>query len=141
MKTINFKITDRELERLNYYRNTIEGGNCAQAYFIKEAIQEKCERVQQLRMGQLLMSFPNPDTAVINNEEKAQILEILKEADLNLTKVAPGVVDLSELIMYYNYHFFKMSDKQRKTFEDNLIKDLEFEAKLDEMKDSEGEES
>lgn len=141
MKTINQKLEDSELKRMNYYRNTPQGGNTMQSNFIKTAIREKCERTRHLRAGGFILEIPNPDNFRITEDDKAKIMQVLKNADAELAGIYPAAGSyLTDMIAYLQYHFYKMTDKQRKNFEDNFERDLEFEAKLDEMEDNEFEE-
>jgi hypothetical protein len=130
MKTINQKIADSDLKKLNYYRDK---AGLTQAAFILAAIKEKCERERHLRAGGMVLTIPSPDNnIVIDTEQKAAFLETLKEADLKLNKIIPGMLDLSELAAFYFDHFFRMTDKQRQAFQNNFYKDLKFEDNLTE---------
>jgi len=126
LKTLNFKIEEYDLDILNYYRATPEGGNLSQADFVKSAILEKCERTRHIRAGGLILEIPNPDNFSINEDAKIQVLKTLREADAVLAEINPAL-GLSEIIAYYTDHFFKMSDIRRKALKENDRKDEEFE--------------
>ena len=133
MKGISFPLKDEKTgKRLNYYR---EYRKSIIADFVKDAIHELCDRVQRLRKGSIDISFQNPCKANLIDDEKAEIICVLKEADLKLSRIAPEVIDLSELVAYYSYCFYKITDKQRKAYEINSLKDTEFEANLFEGRD------
>lgn len=138
MKSIAFKVADSELERLNYYKDTPEGGETIISKFVKAAILEKCERIRHLRTGGFILEFPNPDNFHISEEDKAKIIRVLTKANAELAGIDPALGSyLSEMVAYLQWNFYTMTVKQRKTFEDNFIKDLEFDATLDEMEDAE----
>jgi len=132
MKNISFKVEDNDLERLNYYRTTPEGGKAVIAEFVKAAILERCEKIRHLRAGGLILNVPNPDIDLISDDEKAKIMQVLRRTDAELAEVNPLMGSyLTDIIAYLQHHFYAMPDKQRKMFEENLSKDLVFEAKLD----------
>lgn len=141
MKNISFKVNESELKRLNYYKDTTEGGKTIIADFVKSAIIEKCERVNHLRAGGYSITVPNPDNFIITDEEKEKTMQVLTQAVADLSRTN-GVVGgyLTEIIAYLQFHFYTMSDKQRKVFENNFSNDLEFDAELDEMENIEHEE-
>lgn len=138
MKSLNFKVSQHVLDRINYYRGTPESGRPTQADFFASAALEKCDRIQQQRAGGLVLTVPMPSIDFMTEEDKSRVMDALTKSIEQLKDTKGIAVDcLIELAAYFKYHLYDISEKQRKSFEAKFIVDLEIEADLDELEDSE----
>lgn len=131
MRAVNFKITESELERINYYRATPEAGKLLQAEFFAQAAAEKCEALRHQRAGDLSLTIANPSHPM-GAAEKAAVIEGLQQAIEALQETAnPAAEALQKLIEYLSYHFYEITREQIKLHEAKFIVDLEAEGALD----------
>jgi len=144
MKNVTIKMPESELERMNYYRVQPEAGinGKLQAEFIRTALKKQCDDLRLIRSGGTVMTFPNPAISGMpwaTDEQKIKVLEILKQADTDLTKVGFAGSGLSDYIAWLEYHLLEKTDLEQHRFEKNFINDLEAEAKIDQLSDAEWE--
>lgn len=131
MTGISFKVPDHELDRVNYYRATQEGGNTSIALFVRRAMRERCDGVGRIRAGGLSVKYLNPDNLTVSTEEKRKALCILKQADADLTNIHGALGRyLTELTSYFQKHFFGMDDAAREETKARFIEDLTAEARF-----------
>jgi len=142
MKSVNFKLEKSRLDKINYYRSTQEAGRVSQADFFISSVLEKCEMIRHQRAGGMVLTVPNPNVDKTTDNEKAKVMSVLDNAikELQKTDVTVAADCLGELVEFLDFHFYKISDQQKKSFDAKFIVDLEVEAELDRQEDAEFEE-
>ena len=127
-KTLNIKISEEVLDKMNYYRKENINGSASQADYVIEAIEEKNKKIRVLRGGGMLLNIPSPDRFLVSEKDKLEILNILGECSEKLRKINPGLsFGINEIFIYARNHFFECTEKQKQEFDKNIYKDLEFE--------------
>lgn len=137
MKNINIKIPESELKRLNYYKS-FEGN--LQADFIRAAIGKYCDDLRLTRAGGLVLTIPNPSMAGMpwgTPDQKATVLEILKQADADLAKAGFVGSGLSDYASWLEYHLLEKTEAEQQRFEQNFERDHTIEMKINTLVDAE----
>lgn len=130
LKTLNFKIDNELLERVNYYRAEDANGAMSQADFVNKALEEKCDRTKTLRSGGMLLKIPNPNNFVATDEQKIEIILKLSTCANTLMQINPGLsFGVDEILSYAKQLLITLPAEKRKEFELNFYKDLDFENK------------
>lgn len=144
MKNVTIKMPKSELERMNYYRAQPEAGidGKLQAEFIRAAVEKCCDDLRLIRAGGVVMTFPNPSISGLpwgTPDQKAKVLEILKQADADLAKAGFAGSGLSDYASWLEYHLLEKTELEQQRFDRNFERDLMVESKINELIDAEWE--
>lgn len=131
LKTLNFKVEEKLLNKVNYYRSVDLKGPRSQAEFLIEALEEKCQRTRRLRGGSLLLSIPNPINFKLSDEQKTEIVLKLAECTNDLLKISPYMsFGIDEILVYAKEILITMPEEKRKELKQRFHTDLKIEDEL-----------
>lgn len=126
-KTINVKVDERLLDRVNYYRDVDPNGTMSQADFVIKSLEEKCDKTKALRGGSKIIEIPNPDLRGISSENEEKVIGILFEAIKQIGEIDYGInLGLEEIMIFIKRHSLK-TDNQKAEVLSNGCDDVAFE--------------
>lgn len=132
LKTINVKVDERLLDRVNYYREVDQNGAMSQADFVIKALNEKCERTKALRSGSKIIEIPNPVLRGISKEDEEKVIGIIFEAMKKIGEIDYNLNLGLEEIMIFLKRYSLTSENKRSEILANGCDDLAFEEEVNE---------
>ena len=100
-KTLNFKIKEKLLNEVNYYRKLDPNGPLNQVNYVINALNEKNIRTENLINGGQLINVEKPDLSLISDIQKKEIINILAECLSKLLRINPyATLGVDEILIY-----------------------------------------
>lgn len=131
LKTLNFKIDEKLLEKVNYYRSVEPNGALSQINYVKKALEEKNQKTRALRSGHEYIYFLNPYTFCDLKDKEEDVLSILTECLNKLSEINPILsFGIDEVLVYCKKLFYDVTKKERELFIKNNQDDIKFENEL-----------
>lgn len=124
-KTITYKLTEKGLAKLNYYRGRRA---ISQSEFSAIATEEKCNNDRLLRSGGMILKVPNPNFYNLSEEQRIKIIQTLSNCVNELNNITPYAdMGLSEILSYAQTRLLKDDEKRRNELKENYYNDLQLE--------------
>lgn len=124
-KTITYKLSEKGLAKLNYYRGRRA---ISQSEFSAIATEEKCNNDRLLRSGGMILKVPNPNFYNLSEEQRIKIIQTLSNCVNELNNITPYAdMGLSEILSYAQTRLLKDDEKRRNELKENYYNDLQFE--------------
>lgn len=124
-KTITYKLSEKGLAKLNYYRGRRA---ISQSEFSVIATEEKCNNDRLLRSGGMILKVPNPNFYNLSEEQRIKIIQTLSNCVNELNNITPYAdMGLSEILSYAQTRLLKDDEKRRNELKENYYNDLQFE--------------
>lgn len=124
-KTITYKLSEKGLAKLNYYRGRRA---ISQSEFSAIATEEKCNNDRLLRSGGMILKVPNPNFYNLSEEQRIKIIKVLATCVGELNNITPYTdMGLSEILYYARTRFLKDDYIKKNNIKRNRDEDIEFE--------------
>lgn len=124
-KTITYKLSEKGLAKLNYYRGRRA---ISQSEFSAIATEEKCNNDRLLRSGGMILKVPNPNFYNLSEEQRIKIIQTLSNCVNELNNITPYAdMGLSEILSYAQTRLLKDDEKRRNELKENYYNDLQLE--------------
>lgn len=124
-KTITYKLNEKGLAKLNYYRGIRA---ISQSDFSAIATEEKCNNDRLLRSGGVILKIPNPNFYNLSEEQRIEIIKTLSNCVNELNNITPYAdMGLSEILSYAQSRLLKDDKKRRNELKENYYNDLKLE--------------
>ena len=119
---VSIRLKSDMQKKVEYFCNQL---GVTQTEFIRKAVEEKLEKDRALRSGDLILTIPNPQRFVFTPEQGTEVVNAVANVATHVTNINGGLdAGLYEIVTFYSQRFFKDSESQRKTFENNFNNDL-----------------